>query len=44
MSVQNSYLGQLDAGLTAELLSNLLHIQRYIRGQDPVLDRKILRG
>ena len=44
MSVDTAYLGRLDEDLGKDLLSNLLHVQRFIRGQDPVLNRKIIRG
>lgn len=45
MSVETSYLGCLDEALARELLNNLLHIQRVVRGEDPPsLDRKIIRG
>ena len=44
ISVEASYLGCLDEPLARDLMSNLLHTQRVARGDDPVLDRKIIRG
>lgn len=44
MSVESSYLGKLDEKLAASLMSNLVQVQQYQRGDSHALDRKIICG